>query len=53
MLIALPQFQQEDLLASLVIFRLIYFVLPLCAAVLLLGVRELRVAVITRPRNLT
>lgn len=41
MLIALPQFQKEELLASLLIFRFIYFILPLCCAVLLLGLREL------------
>ena len=40
MLIALPQFQKEELLASLLIFRFIYFILPLCCAVLLLGLRE-------------
>lgn len=41
MLIALPQFQKEELLASLLIFRFIYFILPLCGAVLALGLREL------------
>jgi glycosyltransferase 2 family protein len=41
MLIALPQFQKEELLASLLIFRFLYFILPLCCAVLLLGLREL------------
>jgi uncharacterized membrane protein YbhN (UPF0104 family) len=41
MLIALPQFQKEELLASLLIFRFVYFILPLCGAVLLLGAREL------------
>ena len=40
MLIALPQFQKEELLASLLIFRFVYFILPLCCAVLLLGLRE-------------
>jgi glycosyltransferase 2 family protein len=40
MLIALPQFQKEALLASLLIFRLSYYVLPFCLAVLLLCVRE-------------
>ena len=41
MLLALPQFPKEGLLASLLIFRFIYFILPLCCAVLLLGAREL------------
>ena len=30
MLIGLPQFQKEELLASLLIFRFLYFVFPLC-----------------------
>lgn len=34
MLLALPQFQKEELLASLLIFRCVYFTLPLrCAAI--------------------
>jgi glycosyltransferase 2 family protein len=40
MLVALPQFQKEELLAALLIFRVLYFMLPFCAAVLLLSVRE-------------
>jgi uncharacterized membrane protein YbhN (UPF0104 family) len=40
MLIALPQFQKEELLASLLIFRVLYFMLPFCAAVLMLSTRE-------------
>jgi uncharacterized membrane protein YbhN (UPF0104 family) len=40
MLIALPQFQKEELLASLLIFRVLYFMLPFCAAVLMLSARE-------------
>jgi uncharacterized membrane protein YbhN (UPF0104 family) len=41
MLIALPQFAKEELLASLLIFRCLYFVLPLTAALLVLTGREL------------
>jgi glycosyltransferase 2 family protein len=41
MLIGLPQFPKEELLASLLIFRFLYFILPLCFAALLLGLREL------------
>ena len=41
-LLGLPQFKKEELLACLLTFRLIYFVLPAGAAVLLLGGRELR-----------
>src|SRR3954451_515412 len=44
MLVGLPLFQKEGLLASLLIFRLPYFVLPLFFAALLLGLRELRLA---------
>ena len=40
MLVALPQFAKEELLASLLIFRVLYFVLPLCVAVCLMATRE-------------
>jgi glycosyltransferase 2 family protein len=40
MLIALPQFQKEELLASLLIYRFLYFVVPLFFASLALGLRE-------------
>ena len=43
-LIALPQFPKEELLASLLIFRCLYFVLPLCVAVCLMATRELWLA---------
>jgi uncharacterized membrane protein YbhN (UPF0104 family) len=42
MLIALPQFAKEELLASLLIFRCLYFVLPLIGALLVMAGRELR-----------
>jgi len=42
MFIGLPQFRTEDLLASLVSFRVLYFVIPLLLAALLLGWREVR-----------
>jgi glycosyltransferase 2 family protein len=41
MLIGLPQFEKEELLATLLIFRVLYFILPLFLAVLVLGIREL------------
>ena len=41
MLLGLPQFIREDLLASLLMFRFLYFMLPLSVAALLLGGREL------------
>lgn len=40
-LIGLPQFEKEQLLASLLIFRFLYFLLPLTFAVVALGLREL------------
>lgn len=45
MFIGLPQFPREPLLAALVTFRVLYFILPLLLAVLLLGVREVRAIV--------
>jgi glycosyltransferase 2 family protein len=42
MLVGLPQFQREELLAALLTFRALYFVLPLLLATLSLGFRELR-----------
>jgi glycosyltransferase 2 family protein len=41
MLIGLAQFQREELLAALLTFRALYFVLPLFLASLSLGLREL------------
>ena len=40
-LIGLPQFQREELLAALLTFRALYFVVPLLLATLTLGLREL------------
>jgi glycosyltransferase 2 family protein len=42
MLVGLAQFEREELLAALLTFRALYFVLPLFLATLSLGVRELR-----------
>jgi glycosyltransferase 2 family protein len=44
MFIGLPQVGKEDLLVSLVTFRVLYFLLPLLLATLLLGLREFRSA---------
>ena len=41
-LIGLPQFQREDLLATLLIFRVLDFFLPLLLATAMFGMRELR-----------
>ena len=43
MLIALWQFDREDVLAGLLLFRLIYYVVPFALALVILGVRELLV----------
>ena len=40
MLLGLPQFQKEELLASLLIFRLLYFILPLCGALIAFALLE-------------
>jgi len=42
MLVGLAQFQREELLAALLTFRALYFVLPLLLATISLGLRELR-----------
>ena len=42
MLIGLPQYQREDLLAALLTFRVLDFFLPLLLATLMFGMRELR-----------
>jgi uncharacterized membrane protein YbhN (UPF0104 family) len=41
-LVGLPQYPREDLVAALVIFRIIDFFLPLMLAIFLFAVRELR-----------
>ena len=45
MLIGLPGVEKEQLLASLLLFRLLYFVIPLLFAALLLGAREVYMAI--------
>ena len=40
MLLALPQFDKNELLASLLLFRLLYFIFPFCLALCALSVRE-------------
>jgi uncharacterized membrane protein YbhN (UPF0104 family) len=41
MLLELPQFQKEEMVAALLTFRVLYFMLPLFLAALALGLREL------------
>src|SRR3954463_4788285 len=41
MLVALPQFTREHLVATLLLYRVLYFVIPFMIAVTILGTREL------------
>ena len=41
MLVALIEFNKEELLAGLLLFRLLYYIIPFALSVLILGVREL------------
>ncbi len=40
MMVALWQFDKEDLLAGLLLFRLLYYIIPFVLALMLLGIRE-------------
>src|SRR6185312_10022831 len=42
MLVALWQFDKEDLLAGLLLFRLLYYIVPFALSLLILGGRELK-----------
>ena len=44
MLVALWQFDKEDLLAGLLLFRLLYYIIPFALSLLILGVREIMLA---------
>ncbi len=46
MLVALPQFGREQLLATLVVFRILYFLIPFGISISILGVRELWLSVV-------
>jgi uncharacterized membrane protein YbhN (UPF0104 family) len=45
MLIALWQYDKEDLLAGLLLFRLLYYVIPFALSLLILGLREVALGV--------
>jgi uncharacterized membrane protein YbhN (UPF0104 family) len=45
MLVGLGQFNKEELVAGLLLFRLIYFIVPFSLALLMMGMRELWLAV--------
>jgi glycosyltransferase 2 family protein len=51
MLVALWQFDKEELLAGLLLFRLIYYVVPFALSLGILGVRELMLATRGPPRS--
>jgi len=40
MLVALWQFDKEDLLAGLLLFRLLYYIIPFVLSLAVLGIRE-------------
>jgi uncharacterized membrane protein YbhN (UPF0104 family) len=46
MLVALPQFGREQLLATLLVFRVLYFVIPFTLAISIMGVREFWLSVL-------
>ncbi len=50
MLVALWQFDKEDLLAGLLLFRLLYYVVPFALSLVILGGRELMLALRGTPR---
>jgi glycosyltransferase 2 family protein len=41
MLVALPQFSKEQLVATLVVFRILYFLIPFGISISIMGTREL------------
>ena len=46
MLVALPEFAKEQLLATLVVFRILYFLIPFCISISIMGARELWLSVL-------
>ncbi|WP_398470215.1 YbhN family protein [Tardiphaga sp.] len=46
MLVALPQFKQEELVATVVMFRILYFMIPFAISICIMGTRELWLSVI-------
>ena len=45
MLVALQQFDKEELIAALLLFRLLYFIIPFGLALVIMGTRETLLAV--------
>lgn len=50
MLVALWQFDKEDLLAGLLLFRLLYYIVPFVLSLAILGGRELQLSLFSRRR---
>jgi len=48
MMVALWQFDKEDLLAGLLLFRLLYYIIPFVLSLLVLGIRELYLGYVAR-----
>jgi uncharacterized membrane protein YbhN (UPF0104 family) len=46
MLVALPEFGREQLVATLVVFRILYFLIPFSIAISIMGTRELWLSVL-------
>jgi uncharacterized membrane protein YbhN (UPF0104 family) len=46
MLVALPEFGREQLLATLVVYRILYFLIPFAISISLMGVREVWLSVV-------
>jgi uncharacterized membrane protein YbhN (UPF0104 family) len=46
MLVALPQFGREELLATLVVFRILYFLIPFGISISIMGAREVWLSLI-------
>jgi uncharacterized membrane protein YbhN (UPF0104 family) len=51
MLIALSEYNTEELLAGLLIFRLLYYIIPFALALITLGIRELVLSVAGRKKD--
>jgi glycosyltransferase 2 family protein len=49
MMVALWQFDKEDLLAGLLLFRLLYYIVPFVISLAILGGRELQLSLLRRP----
>jgi uncharacterized membrane protein YbhN (UPF0104 family) len=51
MLVALIEFDKEHLVAGLLLFRLLYYVIPFALSLIILGIRELWLGVAPRPHT--